>query len=145
MKVSSEAREGRQKTIGASAAGAGGGTLLIVLANSISVESPWRSVLLYAAPSASVLFSILWLWLKVAVANYVQDLQIRSLARRAKETLDQALSNPNTSSKHKEAMRARMEELEVFLADRHMGRIRSTKLITVADVVEAEKTASKTE
>ena len=42
-----------------------------------------------------------WLWLQVEIANYVQWLKVRSLARSAKSTLQEAMANPDTSAKHK--------------------------------------------
>jgi hypothetical protein len=81
---------------------------------------------------------VVWLWLRVEVANYVQWLKVKAFAKSAKLTLQESLNNPSTSEEHKKVIRARLEEVELLLADHQMKRIRSVATITVKDVQEIE-------
>src|SRR5580700_7883635 len=49
---------------GASVAGAGGGTLLVLLAQNMSAQNPWKSWLMIIAPSSSVFLAEVWQWLR---------------------------------------------------------------------------------
>ncbi len=121
-------------TAGASAAGVGGGTLLVLYANSLPDSSHIKFWLVLAAPSVSVFLGVIWLWLRVEIANYVQGLKVRSIARAAKATLQEALANPSTSEEHKSRIRSRLEEVEMLLSDHQMKRIRAISTVTIHDL-----------
>lgn len=132
MTTSPDTRTVKESKAGAGAAGAGGGTLLVMLANTLS--NPWKSWLIVDSPSVSIILSALWLWCQVGIANYVQDLKLKQLVRSTKAILLEALDNPNTSDDHREAIRKRLEELELIIADRQMKQIRSLSPVTASDI-----------
>lgn len=132
MTTSPDTRTVKESKAGAGAAGAGGGTLLVMLANTLS--NLWKSWLIVASPSVSIILSALWLWFQVGIANYVQDLKLKQLVRSTKAILLEALDNPNTSDDHREAIRKRLEELELIIADRQMKQIRSLSPVTASDI-----------
>jgi hypothetical protein len=91
-------------------AGAGGGTLLVLLAQSL--RSPWNSLLLYAAPAlsiaASAVFTPMW-------QDWLRKQPQRGFARalkRAKRKLRRLLRNKQTSEEHKQKLRLDLEKIE---------------------------------
>jgi hypothetical protein len=125
---------------GVSAAGAGGGTLLVLYATSLPDTNQWKQLLLLASPSLSVFVGVAWLWIRVQIANYVQWKTMQSLAKGAKATLLEAIANPNTSDEHKKKLRARLEEVELILSDHQLKRIRDFTVVTAQDVRDTERT-----
>ena len=113
-------------------AGAGGGTLIAVIASSL--DDPLKQWLLFAAPSISILLSGIWIWAQVTIGNYFRDKEVKLLISNAKETLEDALKNESTSDEHKEKLRDKLEKLELIDVDRLITRVDSLKIITSADV-----------
>src|SRR4051812_20958245 len=87
----------KRPKIGAGAAGVGGGTGLILLARNLPDASPWKSWLIIAAPTVTVLASSAWVWLKTKLENVVKAKQVDDLFAKVLQTLESALKNPNTS------------------------------------------------
>jgi hypothetical protein len=119
---------------GAGFAGAGSGTFLVLLADSFPDSNPFKVWLKVAAPSASVVLSILWLWCQVEVANYMRDRKLRSVIRKTKTILEDALNNPQTSEGHRNEIREKLQQLELTVADRELARIQSLAPITASDI-----------
>jgi hypothetical protein len=119
---------------GASAAGAGGGTLLVLLGNSLPAGSRLKPWILLAAPSLSIFFSRVWLWLQVYIVNYLQDREAKSVIDSAKRTLEEALKNSNTSEGHRKKIRQQLETLELVAVDRQMERIKALRITTEEEV-----------
>lgn len=119
---------------GAGVAGAGGGTLLIVVAKLLPEGHFLKSILPLAAPSIAVTLSALWLWLQVEIINYWRDKRLKTLAMRAKLLLEEALKNPNTTEKHREMIRAKLEELEILITERELSRIKALSAVVALDL-----------
>ena len=117
----------------AGAAGVGGGTLVAALANSLSNQNPFKQWLILAAPSVSVLVTAIWLWLQVMILNLLHDREVMSLTASAKETLIEALNNPNTSEAHRTLIQKQLEELELLSINRKMERIKTLAIVQEAD------------
>lgn len=115
----------KSSRVGAGAAGAGGGTLLVMVAQTLSDSNPIKSIVLLLAPSLSVGMSIFILWVQKEISDYWKIKKMKSIASATKDTLRDALNNPLTSDEHKTAIRIRLEELELLLADEHMKTIRA--------------------
>ena len=103
-----------EATIGADAAGVGGGcgTILVALAESLPPDDPWRPWLLYLAPSVTVILSGLWLYAKYRVVEWARNRDIDTVIQQAKKLFQDAVDNPNTSPEHVDVLRSEIEELE---------------------------------
>ncbi len=130
------------RKISAGAAGIGGGTLFVLIANNLPTDSVIKPWLLLITPAVSISLSAVWLWLRVEIANYVQDLRIKSLAKAAKVAFENALLNPHTSEEHKSRIRERLEEVEILLTTRHLTRLKNVNPITVSDIIAFDKQTS---
>jgi hypothetical protein len=82
---SSHDRKDVQKDAGL--AGAGGGTLVAVIANQFPEGNIAKPTLNYLAPSISILVTALWVWLQVKIANHVRDKEVNQVIEGAKSTL----------------------------------------------------------
>jgi hypothetical protein len=97
--------------VDAGAAGAGGGTMLVLLANNLPADSPWKSWLVIIAPSLSVGISALWFWAKQKIQSYYAIKAIED----AIDTVNKVLDNHKTSDAHKEELKKELEKLEKIL------------------------------
>jgi hypothetical protein len=104
-------------------AGAGGGTLLVLLANNLPQNSPWKPWLVLIAPSVSVGIAVLFSWARRFIDRKLADRELERLVRRSRETLETALRNPETSPEHKAEMRKALEGLEKLLVQRNIKQI----------------------
>src|SRR5262245_59385285 len=86
---------------GASAAGIGGGTLTVFLAQTLPESSPVKSWLLFAAPSVTAVLGAAWLWANGRISRAVRDREFRSVVDSAKAKLLEGINNPNTSDEHR--------------------------------------------
>ena len=118
----------KSNKVSAGAAGIGGGTLLVLFANQLPEADPLKQWLLLVAPTVSITLTAIWLWLKVEIANFVQDKKVKSLANAAKIALQEALENPLTSDLHKEKIRIHLEEVESLLAARHLSKLKNLRV-----------------
>lgn len=134
MSNQDELSKPKESKTSAGAVGIGGGTFLVALANSFPEGSRVRFWLTLIAPSVSAVLSVMWLWAQVEIANYVQDRKLKSLVRDAKSNLQEALNNPNTSEEHRNVIRKKLEEIELIVADRELGRIKSLSPISFTDI-----------
>lgn len=107
------------KKTSAGLAGAGGGTLLVLIANTL--PDPWNKILASLAPT----FSIALAWVLVFLYQYVESKRIDLWVARATRTLEKALANPHTGEEHKEFLRHKLEELEVIQTNTDFELIKS--------------------
>jgi hypothetical protein len=119
--VTAEAKETSPNgtTVRAGLAGAGGGTSLLLLAESLPPGS-LRSVALYVAPSASVIIGSIFFYVEIQAKRYLQQ----RLVKRLRRTLEEYLQNPLTSEEHKVALRKRLELVEQTVTLQEVERIR---------------------
>ena len=134
MTADERAPERKESKAGAGAAGAGAGTLLVVIANSLPNDHGLRPWLIYLAPSASAVMSLVWVWLQVEIGNWVQEKKLASLVAKAKDTYRDALQNPDTSDEHKNSIRSQLEELELIVSTRRLTQIRSLTPVRMEDL-----------
>jgi hypothetical protein len=109
----------------AGAAGAGCGTLLTLWVSSLPGESPAKQPLLLLVPTVSVLLGAGWLWCQAEVSRYVREKKLRSIANAARATLQEALKDPNIDQAHREKLQAKLQELNLHLADEHLNELHS--------------------
>ena len=129
----------RESTARAGIAGAGSGTLLIVIANKLNPNNPLKDYLILAAPSVSVFLGGFWLWFQVKIANKFRDLEVQTIFNKTKKVLEEALKNPKTSTVHKKQLKLQLEALELEIIRRQMGKIESLKFITEEEIIEKIK------
>jgi hypothetical protein len=123
MNKSAGSEKSRRSNLPAGAAGAGGGTLLVLLANNLPADNRWKPWLVLIAPSVSIGISTLWIWLKHEIEGWLAKRALRAWIIEARQTLDSALRNPLTSEEHKAQLRRELEKLEALLVKTAMNRV----------------------
>jgi len=109
--------------VGGAAAGASGGTLLILLAQNLPESSELRSWLMIIAPSVSLLLSSIWQWAKRKIEYYFTKTEFNSAVEEAKKTLTEALNNSETTDSHKEELIKELEQLEMVAIKAKVKRV----------------------
>lgn len=107
----------------AGAAGAGGGTLLVLLANNLPNNNVWKPWLVIIAPTATVAFTMLFSWLRGSMDRFLKKRQLKSQIKQTRQTLELAFQNPNTSARHRLLLRAELERLEMLLVRTDLTKI----------------------
>lgn len=133
MRKSSSQPISRQSRVGAGAAGVGGGTLLAAVASSMKDSNPMKQWLLLSAPSLSVFLNIIWLWLSVKISNYIYDRDFQYRTTRLQKTLEERISNPNTTEEHRKLLQKDLEKIDKIVVARSMKLIESIKIVTESD------------
>ncbi|MDB4949390.1 MAG: hypothetical protein JWM27_2039 [Gemmatimonadetes bacterium] len=109
----------------AGAAGAGCGTLLTLWVSSLPQENGAKLPLLLLVPTVSVLLGAGWLWCQAEVSRYVREKKLRSIAAAARETLEDALRDPNIDQAHRQKLQSKLQELNLHLADERLNELHS--------------------
>lgn len=89
-------------------AGAGGGTSLILIAENLLKDTTWQALLVYFAPSVSVLLG----WLFYVGQVQTQDWYQRRKQGRIDSDIDRIINDPSTSQAHRIEMQALREDLQ---------------------------------
>ncbi len=111
--------------IGAGAAGAGGGTLVVAIATSLpdtNILKPW---LLLLAPSITVGLTAAWIWAQARIVEAFREREFKAAVARARAACEAVLANPATSAEHRAAIRAQLEEIEAMTVGRHLEKLRA--------------------
>lgn len=106
-------------TTTAGLAGVGAGTGLVILAESLGPSDPLRPVLLYVAPSASVLLGAIGYVIQVEAAR----LWRRRVVRRGRQEVEAFLDHPRISDARKDVVREQWEETEQYLTLEELRRM----------------------
>ena len=106
-----------EKRLGSGAAGAGGGTVLVVLARSLPDTNPWKTPLLIVAPSVTVIVSAIWLFAWRSIIALYRQKQRKRLFAEAKKTLSEGIENPHASEEHRAVLRKRLEAFQLLEAE----------------------------
>ena len=121
-KVQSEPTAGAK--VGAGAAGVGSGTLLVILANNIPEHNQWKTWLVLLAPSVTVAVGVVYGWIRALIERWLNKRELVHVIHQAKQTLSDALRNPETSEEHRAQLRKELEQLEMLLVRADLDRIR---------------------
>lgn len=127
--------ERKESKGGAGAAGIGGGTLLVVIANSLPQDNKFRPLLIWAAPSAAVFLGGLWLFIQYKMNNFLRDHEAKAHFDNAKKILREALNNPLTSNEHRQRLQRELETLEILALSRYLDRIKALKPVTEEETI----------
>jgi hypothetical protein len=144
--VQDDSKEEQGSKTTARFAGAGGGTLVAVVASQLPDDSPAKNLLIYLSPSISVLFTLLWGWVQVKVVNYIKDQEAERLIKLAKINIEESIANPNITDEYREDLRKRYQEFDAIRIDRIKSQIQAISIYTIEDVkdkVEPENPATK--
>ncbi len=93
-------------------AGAGSGTLVFVIAQTL--PDPFKFWLTAAAPTISAASSAGWVLLRSKIVKRYREWEMKQAIARAKQTLQRAIENEQTSEEHKATLRRDLEELELL-------------------------------
>lgn len=109
----------RKSRVQASVAGASGGTVFMLIAETLPESWSIKPILVYLAPTFSVVSSVFWLWtLKIGH----QHQRNKKLGHVLKQ-LHGYINNPMTSKAHKAQLIKKMEEIEISVLTRKMKEV----------------------
>ena len=117
----------QRPTIGADAvtAGAGSGTLLVLLANNLP-DGHWaRSWLVTLAPSVTMGIGYVWIRLRFLVDDWFAQRGAQVTFDQARKTLRAILADPDISEEHKARTRKALEDLEADFIRNTTSRFRA--------------------
>jgi hypothetical protein len=111
--------EPRATATRAGLAGAGSGTLVVSLAETMP-HGALRDVFLYGAPSAGIVLGAITYYIQQAALRYLQ----KRLVQRLRKTLEPMLADPQTSEEHKIKLRKELEKAEQAVVASEVARIK---------------------
>lgn len=113
----------------ATVGGVGGGTGVVAAAQAIGTDTTIGILLLYAAPTVSVLAGVILFYLEVQASQYFE----RRLVNNARKVLEGQLDSTLTSDEHKARIRSMLEDLEVSIASTQVERVKLLGSLTLGD------------
>jgi hypothetical protein len=146
--IQDDFKEKTKSNASARFAGAGGGTLVAVVASQLPDDNIAKNLLIYLAPSISILLTLLWGLVQIRFVNYVNDREVERLVKVAKIKLEKSIANPNISEEHREYLQKRLQEFDLISIDRIKSRIQAIAVYTGENVeskTEPEKFTAGTE
>ena len=99
--------------LGAMGAGTSGGTLLVLIANQFPTESFWHALLIYVAPSVTMIFGAAWIFLKARLFEVLEERNATIVIQKARSALREALDR-HPSPEHERRLRENIEKLELI-------------------------------
>jgi hypothetical protein len=97
------------KSIGPGVAGAGCGTLMVMIASGLPQQSIYRTLLTYLAPSISIVLSFFGKWVANQYVVYNRNRKLNFVLKQ----LDGFMNDPITSKNHKEVLRQKREQIQL--------------------------------
>jgi hypothetical protein len=107
-------------SVNAGIGGVGGGTSLIAVAQVVGTHTVLGQVLMYLAPTVSVIAGTVLYQLKLQADWYGERWQVR----RARKTLEKQLNSPHASEDHKAWLKKKLEEVDQAVAEAELRRVR---------------------
>lgn len=109
----------------ASIAGAGGGTLLVLLANNLPDTYPLKSWLVIVAPSVSIVLSLFWKYISRKSNAYFKVKKVERSKKLLLQKIENALQNGIISEKEAIMLKKKMREIELQSIDNLANKIKS--------------------
>ncbi len=106
--------------VGAGAAGIGGGSLLVVLAQNLPDSDSRKKWLILCAPAVTTFVSAMWLW----ACQIIQERKLRKVLLEAQQTIREHIGDSTTSPGHREILRKQLEELQILTVERYREQVR---------------------
>jgi hypothetical protein len=107
-------RSATRKRFQAGAAGAGGGTVFLLLAKNLPETNPWKSWLVIIAPTLAVALSGIYAWCLHQATEWINGWQFERYFQRAEQTLINALQDPNISEQRRKRLSSELEEIRLL-------------------------------
>jgi hypothetical protein len=120
MVKSLKARNG--SSVGAGVAGASSGTGLLALVTSLPESNPWKPVLVYAAPTVSIVVGAVWLFVMQQLNNWIADRSLTIESEKAEKALKLIELDGSSSDRLKKEARAKVEALRLLKVSLHSKR-----------------------
>ena len=93
---------------------------MIAIAQLVGTHTVTGQVLMYVAPTVSVIAGTVLYQLRLQADWYGEQWQIR----RARKTLEKRLNYPHTSDEHKATIKKMLEELDHAVAEAELSRVK---------------------
>lgn len=97
----------------ADVAGAGGGTLLLLLAKNLPNTSEYKSWLIILAPTLAVCLSAFWRWISKNIDDYLKERKVERLKSQLRSDIEKALKNPHIPIEQKTILREKLAAFEL--------------------------------
>ncbi len=110
--------------IGGGVTGAGSGTLVVIIANGLPQDSPYKAVLLHSAPTVSVIIGTVTTYLISWLKQYLARKELEDAFSDAKNHMVEMLKNPETSDGHKNNIRQKLEQLESVTVESKLSAVK---------------------
>ncbi|TWW01315.1 hypothetical protein [Chitinophaga pinensis] len=109
----------------ASIAGAGGGTLLVLLASNLPDTYPLKSWLVIIAPSISIVLSVFWKFISRKSNAYFKVKKVERSKKLLQKKIETALQNGIISPEEASILKRKMAEIELQSIDNLANKIKS--------------------
>lgn len=109
----------------ASIAGAGGGTLLVLLASNLPDTYPLKSWLVIIAPSVSIVLSLFWKYISRKSNAYFKVKKVERSKKLLQKKIEAALQNGIISPEEATMLKRKMAEIELQSIDNLANKIKS--------------------
>jgi len=109
----------------ASIAGAGGGTLLVLLANNLPESYALKSWLVIIAPSVSIVLSMFWKYISRKSNAYFKVKKVERSKKLLQKKIETALQNGIISAEEAAMLKRKMAEIELQSIDNLANKIKS--------------------
>ncbi|MVT11022.1 hypothetical protein [Chitinophaga tropicalis] len=109
----------------ASIAGAGGGTLLVLLANNLPDSYPLKSWMVIIAPSVSIVLSLFWKYISKKTNAYFKAKKVERSKKLLQKKIEMALQNDLISPGEVAMLKRKMAEIELQSIDNLANKIKS--------------------
>lgn len=126
-------KDADQSRNSAGLAGAGGGTLVAVVANELPDGNFLKVPLIYCAPSISLILTLSWVWLQVRVASYFREREVKNLVENLKVELETKLKERDLPDELRLQFEKELNELKLISVQRLKKRLQSLDVITAKD------------
>ncbi len=118
----------RKARASSKAAGATGGTLIVLLANLLPEGSLWKRILVLVAPSAAVGLNAFSSWGIAELIAHWNKRKIDKALYRATETTENILKTEGISEEHKTFVRRKLEEFQKIQINNQFAGIMDNQL-----------------
>jgi hypothetical protein len=116
--------ETKQARAAATAAGAGSGTLVALIANNLPDSNGAKPWLILIAPSVSLASGAVWMWAQAKFANFVKEYELKLLIAQANKAINEAMKHPNMPEKEVLRLNRMRDELVQMKLERVMQQVR---------------------
>jgi hypothetical protein len=107
-------------------AGAGGGMLLVSLAQNLPEENPYKSWLIILAPALTLFIKYIWNFLSPEVSSFVKKIKVKRARNQLIAQIDKLLNDSTISEERKNSLREKREQVKLSTVEalsRHLEAI----------------------